>query len=302
LFWKPLAWATVGAFGTIPPGNQWVEKNGLEFKDAQRVLVDSNTIQNTWTSGQEGYGMLFTVKTSQSGNLAVVDDITVTNNLLTNVEAGFTTLYHDYECGDPTYPNCTNPGEARRISVINNLVLLSDHTQPGMSQLHAKGLTLADDMTDFVYQHNTTVPFGTQLCDWSVYFNYNTSLGFPPAVSRTNNVWLIDSILCTQPEGYGLNGTNYKGADTLAYYMGAPPDPAPPPPPQESTRFFGNVMWNSSGQPTWTWPPNNYISTTGPTYVSPSTCNYTLLSPNWTDTTDGTLSGVNMATLPQCPP
>ena len=44
--YKPLGWAKVGTGGTISPGNQWVEKDAFELKSAQRVLFDSNYIQN----------------------------------------------------------------------------------------------------------------------------------------------------------------------------------------------------------------------------------------------------------------
>lgn len=73
---KRLAWVGL----TTALVNQWVEKNGLELKSAQRVLFDSNVIENVWMAGQMGFAIVLTVRTSQSGDFAVVNDITITNN------------------------------------------------------------------------------------------------------------------------------------------------------------------------------------------------------------------------------
>ncbi len=137
-FFKPLAWDSCGVHGTVGKGqllpngtactipHQWDEKNNLEFKSAQRAIVTGNTFENTWVSGQTGSSVLFTIRTSQSGNIAVVDDIELASNILTNVDRGFATLEQDDQCGaSHGYPNCTNPGESRRVWVHNNLILLS---------------------------------------------------------------------------------------------------------------------------------------------------------------------------------
>ena len=105
--YKPLSWLAVGV--TVPPNAKWVEKNSLEFKSAQRALVDSNVIENTWAAGQFGFAVLFTIRTSQSGNIAVVHDITITNNVLKNVLSGFTLAALDDMCHYLTnYPKLTN--------------------------------------------------------------------------------------------------------------------------------------------------------------------------------------------------
>src|SRR6266566_7752665 len=56
----------------------WTVKNLLEFKNAQGVVVEGNTIENNWASGQQGYSILFTPR-NQSGTapLTVVRDIVV---------------------------------------------------------------------------------------------------------------------------------------------------------------------------------------------------------------------------------
>src|ERR1019366_9592308 len=171
-FFKPLAWDSCGAGGTLASGElqpngvpcpaglgyQWVEKDNLEFKSAQRVVVTGNIFENTWVSGQVGYSLLFTIRTSQSGNLAVVDDIEVASNILTNVDAGFNTLEQDDDCGAAYgYPNCTNPGESKRVWVHDNLVLLSankDTTQHTWLRVDG-GNSRNIGLTGYVFQHNT---------------------------------------------------------------------------------------------------------------------------------------------------
>ena len=278
-FFKPLEWAAVGV--TIPPHNRWVEKNHLEFKSARRVLVDGNTLENTWVSGQTGFAVLFTVRTDQSGNFAVVDDITFTNNVLKNVTSGFSTLYHDETCGKPPYTECTNEGEARRILIYNNLVLFRDPHLPGTPANSNWGLLLDPGMTDFVFENNTTVPAPGTECYQSIFFNVYKNTPWPPPQSITQNVWILNNALCRQPTG-GWGGQ-------LTYYMGSPGPLAP--------RFLGNVMYVPSNDVIKTFPDYNYSSKVPFTYIDPRDGNYQLLTPYWVDTSNKQLSGINSNTL-----
>ena len=259
-------------------------KNNLEFKSAQRVLVDGNMLENVWVGGnQQGYSVLFTVRTSQSGDIAVVDDITFTNNILQNVGAGFSTLYHDYECGTRFYRKCSKPGETRRIEVYNNLVLFRDPSLPG--GVRNIGLEMAHLMTDFVLQHNTFVPVPGTNCWHAVYFSVARDTRWPPKESITNNVWILDNALCRQPTGdFGGKGT--KG---LTYYMGAP-TPLDP-------RFLGNVMYVPSNNQVQQFPAHNYSTTVAFTYTDPKNGDYQLLIPDWLDTSDGQEAGINNTLL-----
>ena len=99
-FFKPRSWQVPGI--TIPPHNRWVVKNNLEFKDAQRVIVTGNVLENNWVSGQVGMSVLLTVRTAGGGNNAVVNDITIDSNLIKNVDAGFNALEHDDRASLPT--------------------------------------------------------------------------------------------------------------------------------------------------------------------------------------------------------
>src|SRR4029079_8835004 len=41
-------------------GQSWVVKNLIELKNAQRVVIDSNVIENNWAAAQDGYGIVLT--------------------------------------------------------------------------------------------------------------------------------------------------------------------------------------------------------------------------------------------------
>src|ERR1039458_9895697 len=111
-----------------------VVKNALELKSAQRVLFDSNTIENVWMNGQMGYAIVLTVRTSQSGDIAVVNDVTITDNVLKNVVSGINTAAADNTCSPAYgYPNCHNAGSQDRWNIANNLMTFYDPTQLGGS-------------------------------------------------------------------------------------------------------------------------------------------------------------------------
>jgi hypothetical protein len=277
---KPLAWDAPGI--TLSPNPIWAEKNNMEFKSAQRVLVTGNVLENSWLASQPGHSVLFTVRTSQSGNIAVVDDITFDSNILTNVDAGFNTLYNDDQCGaSKGYPNCTSPGEVKRIQVYNNLVLLN----PENNGAHHLGIAVAVNLTDFVFQHNTMLMADQSTCFDGIYFNVQQGLLWPLRQSDTHNVWLLDNVLCRQTTGDWQG----KGTTGLNSYMS---DPAPLAP-----RYLGNVMFVPSGDQVQAWPAENDATTTPFTYVDPGSGNYQLLNPIWTETSDGQQSGINWTTL-----
>jgi len=280
-FYKPPEWAAAGV--TIPPHNQWTEKNLLEFKNARRVLVDGNTLENSWVSGQTGFAVLFTVRTGQSGDIAVVDDITLSNNVLKNVTSGFSTLYHDNSCGKPPYAECANQGEARRIKIDNNLILFRDPQLPGTTKNW--GLQLDPGMTDFVFQHNTMVPAAGTDCYQSIYFNMYQDMKWPPTEPVTTNVWILDNALCRQPTGaWGGQGTA-----GLTNYMG---DPAPLDP-----RFVGNVMYVPGNNKVQTFPATN-VSTKSPVkFADLGNGKFQVSVPDGAKTSDGKPAGVEPGKL-----
>ena len=114
---KPLSWVPLSCSpsssppGTCPnPINSLVVKNAFEVKAGQRILFDGNIIENVWAGGQLGNSIGLSVRTGQSGDFAVSNDITVTNNVLKNVVWFVNGTALDDLCGTSSYPACTNPG------------------------------------------------------------------------------------------------------------------------------------------------------------------------------------------------
>ena len=289
--YKPLAWVPLSLNGT------YVEKNGFELKSAQRVLFDSNTIENVWAAGQVGAAFLLTIRSSQSGDVAVVQDVTVTNNVFKNVVMGFNTLAADSLCGPPSYPSCHNAGTTGRWNIANNLVTLYDNKAQGGIGAHSGLIVFSPGLDiphgsvivglhDVVVQHNTVVPYGTQTCWSAMYFAVPAGWKPPFSLPLTNNIWILDNSLCRQPTGdWGQQGTT-----GLTQYMG---NPGP-----VDTRFRGNAMYVPAGDKVQPFPVHNYASTVPFTYVNPSIIDYQLATPYWTDTSDGQIAGVSFAQLP----
>ena len=290
---KRLSWVSASLSGAM------VVKNAFELKSAQRVLFDGNVIENVWAAAQMGYAIVLTVRTSQSGDLAVVNDVTITNNVLKNVVAGFNTEAEDDTCGaGGGYPNCKNPGSQDRWNISNNVFQFYDPKIQGGNRNLALSINgginrlnnnKPGTLRDVVFQHNTTVSAASTPCWNSIYFGSNGQ-NYPFPVPLTNNVWILDNALCDQPTGdYGLTGTS-----GLGYYMGNPTTS----PNDLAHRFYGNVMWVQPGVKPASYSSSNMTTATPFTYINPSVFDYQLLTPHWTTTSDGKLSGIDNNNLP----
>ena len=296
----PLSWIQ---YTTGAKPYKWVLKNNAECKSCQRVLFDQNTIQNNWQSGQGGAAVVLTPRTSQSGNTAVVDNITFSNNILQNVVSGFSTISGDNACGTPQYPDCTNPGESKEVKIYNNLITFWDPTLTGGSANIGIGFAGGcptwstcsgpfnyDGTTDWVFQHNTMVAANNNSpddCKFSIYFSLPANTRWPPKGSATHNVWILDNALCRQPIGddgaQGTKGLDNNSDDGLKGYMADPSSVGP--------RFFGNIMFVPNGNTVQTWPASNLATTTAFTFDSYGD----VLTPVWNgnNTSDGAQAGYN---------
>lgn len=96
-------------------GTEWAVKNLFELKNARRVLIDGNLLENNWPHAQNGFAILFTVR-NQDGHApwSVVEDVTFTNNVVRHVAAGINILGRD-----DNHPS----EQTRRISIRNNVFL-----------------------------------------------------------------------------------------------------------------------------------------------------------------------------------
>lgn len=294
---KPLAWAAPGM--SLPPNRTMVVKNAFELKSAQRVLFDSNVIENVWAAGQIGYAIVLTVRASQSGDFTVISDITITNNILKNVVSGFNTLAKDDVCGKPPYDKCQNAGSQTRWNIANNLILFYDPKQPGGNRNLGLALNGGSDringapgvLRDMVFQHNTMVASASTPCWNALYFSAGGQK--PPISNLTNNIWILDNVLCRQPTGdwgqQGVNGlTQYMGASDTSQGL--------------DKRFYGNVMLVSGDDKTQSFPPHNLATSKAFRWTDTSTGNYELAQPKWTETSDGKPPGIDYSALPKYVP
>ena len=295
--YKPLSWVTASV-----TNHSMVVKNAFEVKSGQRILFDNNVIENVWANGQAGFAIVLTVRTQQSGDFAVDNDITITNNVLKNVVSGINSGAVDDGCGPPSYPNCHNAGSQARWNISNNLILLYDPTilggnrnlgmqfSQGLNRIAGTTPATLGMMQDVVFQHNTIITAAsTPNCFASIYFTYQNQ-SYTPAPHVTSNIWILDNVLCKGATGDGqMQGTT----PALSTYM-----PWPNTAPNDITaRFTGNVMYGQGGR-IYAWPAGNLQTNTPFTYVNPSALDYQLLTPYWTTTTDGKLSGIDNNYLP----
>jgi hypothetical protein len=87
---KPMAWMK-GQPGYIGGrnGNAFVVKNLFELKNAQRVLLDGNILENSWGGfSQGGFAILLTPKNPHSCPVCQLTDVTIRYNSISHVGAG----------------------------------------------------------------------------------------------------------------------------------------------------------------------------------------------------------------------
>jgi hypothetical protein len=100
---RPLAWRTV-----------WTVKNLLEFKNAQRALVQANVFENNWVDGQPGSAInLKAVNQNGRAPWSTTSDVTFRFNIVRNSAGGITTAAHP-----ESYPSVPTA----RIEIADNLL------------------------------------------------------------------------------------------------------------------------------------------------------------------------------------
>ena len=142
-FFKPLSWK-VG--DPSYAGIHWSVKNIFELKNARRVLVEGNIMENNWVDGQAGMAVLFTVR-NQDGNCSwcVVEDVTFQKNILRNTVGGF-----NISGTDDNYVS----QQTARILIRDNVVYgVSGRT---FQLLNVGSTGRPGGILDVVLDHNTT--------------------------------------------------------------------------------------------------------------------------------------------------
>jgi len=182
---KPLSWR----------GQAWTVKNLIELKNAQRVSIDGNLIENHWEAAQPGFAIVLTPR-NQDGNSpwAVVQQVQFTNNIVLHVSAVFNILGLDTEHSSQMTNN---------ITIRNNLLV--DVSKASYGGTGAMLLTYGGD--GIIVDHNTVFTDGTSV----VFADGPSALG----VSFTNNI-VPDNIWAIKGSGTAAgNGT------ITTYYPGS---------------------------------------------------------------------------------
>jgi hypothetical protein len=161
-------------------GVNWPVKNLLELKNAQRVLIGGNLLENNWS----GPALTLTPR-NQDGKApwSVVQDVLFRNNIVKNADGGFVILSSDSEGLSQA---------TKRVAVVNNLWL--GFTDRFFLVVTGRGVALED----FLVDHNTAIPGG-----YAAYYIQGGAT--PPAIVRfrfTNNL-----------VGFGTYGVSIPRAD-----------------------------------------------------------------------------------------
>jgi len=135
---KPLSWKKDDP---TYAGTPWVVKNSFELKNAKYVTFDGNVVENCWPMAQAGFAVQLTVRT-EHGTMpwAVVQNVTLSDNVFRNVYAGMNILGRDGTYG----------GITRGITISNNLF----ESMPGW------WLTLLSGWSSVLIDHNTVAGNG----------------------------------------------------------------------------------------------------------------------------------------------
>jgi len=142
---KPMTWMK-GQPGFVggPTGNPFIVKNLFELKNAQRVLLDSNIMEDSWGGfSQVGFGILLT-PVNQSGlcNTCTVTDVTIRYSTISHVGAGLQIAnaltgsagqgqrysIHDIVIDDIDGPKYSGPGEFAQLSIAPGEPVLQNVT------------------------------------------------------------------------------------------------------------------------------------------------------------------------------
>jgi hypothetical protein len=216
---KPRSWLPADSSFA---GFAWSVKNIFELKNARRVLVDGNVLENNWVSGQNGFAILFTVRNQDGGSpWSTVEDVIFTNNVLRHTSSAINILGRDY-----TYPS----GQARRLKIKNNVFEdISDTPWGGAGRF-----LQVTDTVDVKVENNTIFHTGNLIMGY-------TNLSTPSNTSFVyrNNISAHNS--------YGVIGDGtVRGMETLnTYFPGAV--------------FVGNIL---AGGLADVYPAGNYFPAT----------------------------------------
>jgi hypothetical protein len=186
--WNAGTTATVPTSGTV-----WKVKNLLELKNARRVQIDANLMENHWAQSQSGIAILFTPR-NQNGacTWCAVEDVTFEYNIVRKAGGGIMLLGWDNE---------RPSGQLRDVVIRHNQFSAIDKSWGGSGHF----LYMIDGPSDVRVDHNTFISRdGTGV----IIADKRATTGFV----FTNNVMRHNT--------YGIMGTNTGvGLSTISRYF-----------------------------------------------------------------------------------
>jgi hypothetical protein len=181
-FFKPLKWMK----------ENWVIKNLLEFKNAQRVLVEGNHFENCWPSGQNGFCLLLTPRNqNNTAPWSVVQDITIRRNVFVNIAQGINMSGFDA------------PNKSQRTSRVR----IQDNLIRSVYMLNSDGrlFQVLNGLLDVVIDHNTG-------------FCSNAYLVADGASPRIDSFVFTNNIVSHANYGFIGTGTAYANTTLAAFF------------------------------------------------------------------------------------
>lgn len=156
---KPFAWRS----------QPWVVKNLVELKNAERVLIEGNIIENHWVAGQQGSSVVLTPRNDGTAPWTVVRHVVFQNNIVRHVSAGFNISGYDDNAASR---------QTEDILIRNNLMYdvstaygFGSAPAPGRLALIGSGPktiridhnTVDNDGPSTIYLYGGSSPTGTQM-------------------------------------------------------------------------------------------------------------------------------------------
>src|SRR5262249_24014427 len=133
---KPVAWRS----------QDWSVKNLFELKNARRVSVINNVVENNWEGGQPGHAILFTVRNQHAPSpWCQVDQVMCAGIIVRHSVGGIQMLGWDY--GNPSQ-------QTQAILIQNNVFADIDSEHWGRNGYF---LTIIGGPRDVTVDHNTII-------------------------------------------------------------------------------------------------------------------------------------------------
>ena len=131
-------------------GSYWNVKNLIQLKNAQRVTIEGNVIERVWKASQNGFAIVLTPRNQENtAPWTVVQDITISRNIVRHANAGVAILGRDYSAPDGSQLT-------RRIKLLHNVFDDIGFTWGGGIQF----VLMTEGPADVVIDHNTVFHTG----------------------------------------------------------------------------------------------------------------------------------------------